>query len=513
MTDDYLGSTMSHWDFGQSADERPADGSGPTDASPADDDGWDDDLFPYPLTYERDEYYAPPSAPPVPPAREAEERWVPGPRPGPPGDAEPGGPDLGGPDLGAPDPGAEAWSDWERGFWDQGGQRDPDRRDPGAEAWADWERDPRGGRRDRDGRRWMLPAAVAVAAAALGVTAVLLATGHPTAAGTAAAPGSRAASGSAAPSASPAATPGGTAGATTSPAASAAAPLTLAQARQVLAGYTTDNNDANAAHSDALLATVETGSSYAVDAGLYQAQQATGAAPFPAFSPLQATYYLPGDEPATGPRWFVVQVANAFNSSPEKVSSTEYVLFTQSAPGTPWLDAIEPYLLSGAGAPQVTVGSDGLATAVSPGDSTDAVAPGQLSAATAAALDAATGQAAITAPGNLADRADQRLAQQETPGGTVTDTHTPAPGTEGQEFALLTNGGGALVFYNDAAELTITPPAGSLLHLTVPGLYSASQSLSRAGLSYLEQFAAYDPPAGHGGPRIVADYSGITGKN
>jgi hypothetical protein len=494
MTDDYLGSTMSHWDFGRSADEREADRSGPADASPpADDDDWDDDV-PYPLTYERDTFYAAP-AQSAPPAREAQEPWVPGPRPGPPGDAAPDRPGRGWPYPDRPDPAVP---------------------DPAAEAWADWELGPRdrGRRRDQGGRRWLLPAAVAAAAAALGATAVLLTTGHPGSARTPAAAGGRAASTPAAASAAPA----GPAGATASPAASAAAPLTLAQARQVLAGYTTANNDANAARSDALLATVETGSSYAVDAGLYQEQQATGAAPFPAFSPVQATYYLPGGEPAAGPRWFVALVANAFNASPEKVSSTEYVLFTQSAPGMPWLDAIEPYLLSGASAPQVTVGSDGLATAVSPDGGADAVAPGQLPAATATALDGTgldgtAGEAAIAAPGNLADRADQELARRDAPGGTVTDTHAPASGTDGPEFALATSGGGALVFYTDAAELTITAPAGSLLHLTVPGLYSAGQSLSRAGLSYLEQFAAYDPPAGRGAPRIVADYSGITGKN
>ena len=43
--------------------------------------------------------------------------------------------------------------------------------------------------------------------------------------------------------------------------------------------------------------------------------------------------------------------------------------------------------------------------------------------------------------------------------------------------------------------------------------YSASQPLTKATVSYLEQFAAYDPPAGGGAPRVVADYSGITGKN
>ena len=98
-------------------------------------------------------------------------------------------------------------------------------------------------------------------------------------------------------------------------------------------------------------------------------------------------------------------------------------------------------------------------------------------------------------------------------GGTVTDTHAAAAGADGQEFALLTTDGGALVFYTDAAEVTITPPAGSVLRLTVPGFYSPSQALSQARVSYLEQFAAYDPPAGGGAPRVVADYSGITGKN
>jgi hypothetical protein len=281
----------------------------------------------------------------------------------------------------------------------------------------------------------------------------------------------------------------------------------------VLAGYTTANNSANAQRSDTLLATVETGSSYAIDAGLYLTQQAAGTAPYPAFSPVQATYYIPRDEPATGPRWFAVQVANAFTSNPKKVTSEEYLLFTQPAAGGAWQDTIEPYLLPGAAAPQVKAGTDGLATAVTPDASSVTVAPGTLPAATAASLDG-TGQAAITDPGNLADRADQRLWHGKVPGGSVTDAHTAAAGTNGQEFALLTTDGGALVFYTDAAELTITPPAGKTLHLTVPGLYSAQQALNRATVSYLEQFAAYDPPAAAGGTaRIIAGYSGITGKN
>ena len=152
---------------------------------------------------------------------------------------------------------------------------------------------------------------------------------------------------------------------------------------------------------------------------------------------------------------------------------------------------------------------------VSPGAATVTVAPGQLPAITAASLDGTrSGQVAVADPGDLADRADQRRWQRELPGGRVTDTHMAAAGADGQEFALLTMDGGALVFYSDAAEVTVTPPAGSVLRLTVPGFYSASQDLTRAGLIYLEQFAAYDPPVAAGGPpQVVADYSAITGKN
>ena len=92
-TGHYLGSTMSHWDFGRptdgghdaprpswapgaayppdqpddagggawpAGDAWPADGGWPTrDESPAGD-GWDDDeaMTPYPLTYERDDFVA-----------------------------------------------------------------------------------------------------------------------------------------------------------------------------------------------------------------------------------------------------------------------------------------------------------------------------------------------------------------------------------------------------------------------------------------------------------------------
>ncbi len=373
--------------------------------------------------------------------------------------------------------------------------------------------------RERAGRRWLIPAALVAGGVAVGAVALVMMTGGQ--------PGTPGKGALASPSAMPSmavvrvskSPSSSSSPSSPSPSVQTGAPLTLTQAQAVLANYTAANNSANAKRSDALLASIETGSSDAIDAGLYQEQQAAGTTPYPAFGPVQATYYIPGNEPATGTRWFVVQVANAFQSSPATVTSDEYLLFTQSAPGGAWQNAIEPYLLGGATPPQVEVGADGQATAVSPGAAAVAVAPGQLPATTAAALDgtgtggASTGTAAVADPGNLADRADQRRWQTEVTKATVTDTHTAAAGADGQEFALLTADGGALVFYTDAAEVTVTPPAGSLLRLTVPGFYSASQPLTKATVSYLEQFAAYDPPAGGGAPRVVADYSGITGKN
>ncbi len=463
-------------------DSWPQDGW-PADGGPAGTGSADEEegmsTGPYPLTYERDAFTGADAGPARPALDEDYEPWPPAPYPPAP---YPGEPYPGEPgkreDTGAP---GEPGEDW--GYQGDGGRR--------------------GG-----ARRWLIPAGVVVAGAAVGAAAVLLTGGRP---------GGQAGQGAGRPAVTPAAsrTARGTAGATATP---SGPPLSIAEAQQVLAGYTTVNNEANAQRSDVLLATVEAGSSYAIDAGLYQMQRAAGSPAFPPFSPVQATYYIPRGEPAGGPRWFVVQVGNAFTSDPAKVTSAEYLLFTQSAPGGRWQDAIEPYLLSGASAPQVAVGSDGLATALGPAAATVTVAPGQLPTATAAALDGTGGGQApaatpgVTTPGNLADRADQRTWQAAVQGGQVSDAHSPAAGAGGQEFALLTTDGGALVFYTDAAEVTITPPAGAQLQLAIPGFYSPGQALAQARVSYLEQFAAYDPPAAAGGaPRVVADYSAITG--
>jgi hypothetical protein len=456
------------------------------------DESWDtddQDTALYPLTYERDPFVQ--AAPPPPRARQP---W--------PSAARPDGllaPDLPflsrqGVTAGAEPPDAEYlaedWADSPGG--------------PGWEDGRDWE-DGRG----QGPRRWLLPAGIAVAGVAVGASAILLFGGH--AGSPAASSGSTGSTGSTGSPRASATAPSASASPTSPATPTAAGPLTMAEAQAVLAAYSSTNNSANAGFNAALLGTIETGSSDAIDAGLYQGQQASKAAPYPAFSAVQATYYIPGDEAATGPRWFVVQVANAFNSSPAKVTNTEFLLFTQAATGGAWQDALEPYILSAGSVPQVATGSDGLATAVSASATTTAVAPGQLPAVTAASLDAGAGQGTVADPGNLTDVTDAKNWRANLKGGTVTDAHAAASGTDGQEFALRTTDGGALAFYATAATVTVTPAAGSGVRLNVPGFFSSGQTLSRAVLDYQEQFAAYDPPAGQGAPRVVADYSGITG--
>jgi hypothetical protein len=453
-----------------------------------DQDFGDQDFGLYPITYERGriEPDADPSGPATAPYEaydpyEPYEIWPPAPAPD---DSDAPGQRQG--DLWQG--GAWQGDPWQGGAWQSQGDRQP------------WPPRPLQPDPPRPGRRWLIPAGVALAVAAIGGATVLLAGGHP---------GGAAGAGSATRPASPATSATAAQPAPAPSAAGATAPaLTLAQAQGVLAEYTSANNSANAQRSDARLATIETGGSYAIDASQYRLARAAGAATFPAFTPVSATYYLPRTEPSAGPRWFAVQVANAFASSPQKVSSVEYLVFTQATPGGPWVNAIEPYLLSPASAPRVAV-SGGLATPVAVTAGSLSTAPGQLPGHTAAALN---GHGSVTVPAILADGTDRQFWRHKLPAATVTDTHAPATGTAGETFALRTADGGALVFYTDAARLTITAPAGSMLRVTVPGLYSPAQPLPSAGLGYLDQFAAYDPPAGGGTPRIIADYSGITGK-
>ena len=79
-------------------------------------------------------------------------------------------------------------------------------------------------------------------------------------------------------------------------------------------------------------------------------------------------------------------------------------------------------------------------------------------------------------------------------------------------FGLRTDGGGALFFYSLTARLRLLAPPGDAFHVSIPGYYPPSQSLRSAAVGYIEQFAAFDPAQGKGGPRAVAAASSIAGR-
>jgi hypothetical protein len=289
------------------------------------------------------------------------------------------------------------------------------------------------------------------------------------------------------------------------------APVTQAQAQQVLATYTSTNNMANAQASRSQLATVETGSSLAIDGGIDQVKSASGSAPYPAYEPAHASYYIPLESPGY-PHWFAVQVQNALASAPGQVIDSEYLVFTQGAPGAPWKNAIEPFIVSGVTPPQVAIGANGYATAVTASDAGLALSPATASEATATALDTGAGEPAT--PANLADQQALAALRREFPAPSFeTDRHFAVSKAV---YGLRTVDGGALLFYDVAAQVTVTAQANDTLPVNVPGFLSPDNPVARATLDFLEQFATYDPPgaAGHGPqgsvPSVVADYSGIT---
>jgi hypothetical protein len=286
--------------------------------------------------------------------------------------------------------------------------------------------------------------------------------------------------------------------------------ITRAGAERVLAHYWRVNNAANQSRSGALLATIEAGSSYTMDAGAYQMSRVTDPADsqYAPFTAENAMYYIPRQLAGVYPRWFAARVTYVTVASPRHVTGSGYVLFIQDAKGAGWKNVLEPYLLSSAGpAPLIETDAQGYAIqAVLTSAAGLTASPGQIPQLTAQSLDGTSDT--LRNPGNLADLRDQAYFQSRLPAGSaVTDRHD----TSGLVFALKTVGGGALVFYHLTARLSLTPPPGQTIKLSIPGYFSSSQALTSAAVDYADQFASYIPP-GSAGPAIVADASGITGR-
>ncbi len=299
---------------------------------------------------------------------------------------------------------------------------------------------------------------------------------------------------------------GGTAGVGPQPVISKTA------AQQVLARFAQVNNQANKLRSNTLLGTAEAGSSYLLDAGTYRLEQATDPGNNQYF-PLglrDAVYYIPRQPAGDWPHFFAVKIRYVDLNSPPHVTGTGYLLFAQASARAPWRDMIEPYLIPAVTpAPAIATDAQGYAQPVSITGSASGLsaAPGQIQPDTISWLDREAAAGADPADtGNLADLHDVSYWRCRLPSGTVTDTHSAGPGPA---FGLRTDGGGALFFYSLTARLRLLPPPGDTFRVTIPGYYSPSQVLQSATVGYIEQFAAFDPARGKGGPRAVAAASSI----
>ena len=300
---------------------------------------------------------------------------------------------------------------------------------------------------------------------------------------------------------------------TTAPATTAADPpvITRTAAEDVLAAFWAANNTANQERSSSLLGEIETGSSYALDSGEYRTSLAGDPASsrYTPFDAMNAVYYIPRQAPGTYPRWWAARITYANLSSPQHATSAGYIIFTQTAAGAPWDDALEPYFWSGSRpAPFIPADADGYASQQDPPDTAGlSITPDQTPALTAASLDGTS--STITTPANLADLYEQSAVETEAPAGTtVTDTYSAT----GPVYTLQAVGG-VLTFFSLTAQLAITAPQDQAVHgISIPGYLSPGRSFTSAAFTYTDQFAVFIPD-GAGSPSVVADASGISGQD
>jgi hypothetical protein len=111
--------------------------------------------------------------------------------------------------------------------------------------------------------------------------------------------------------------------------------ITRTGAERVLTDYWRVNNAANQSRSGTLLATIEAGSSYAIDAGTYQMSRVTDPADsqYAPFTAGNAVCYIPRQPAGVYPRWFAARVTYATLASAQHATGTGYVVFIQDVKG------------------------------------------------------------------------------------------------------------------------------------------------------------------------------------
>jgi hypothetical protein len=306
--------------------------------------------------------------------------------------------------------------------------------------------------------------------------------------------------------------------------ASASGTVTSAEAQQVLSRYVTVNNRSNKLRQDSLLGTYEGGSSYQIDAGDYRWTLTSDPSNknYSTLSYVDPQFFIP--QQSGYPAWFVVRVTQE-NVPALNKKALMYMVFTKASASAAWLEVREPsaYGMPAGQQPQIAAKS-GYATSVSPSDGTGlALAPDNLPAQDVSYLDVGNIPTTPPRPGlptptrpkvinfangttGLGDESDTSFWRSHMPSGSsVLDSHQT---TTDQIYALRTTNGGALVFYDLTASLTLGAPGAQPFSITIPGFFTSSQQSTSFTLNYVDQFAVYEPPGSPASPQVVADETG-----
>jgi hypothetical protein len=303
--------------------------------------------------------------------------------------------------------------------------------------------------------------------------------------------------------------------------------ITAAGAQKVLAQYTAGTNHTNQLRDAGLLAEYEAGSSRQIDAGSYTFYRVADPANqnYTALSYVQPSFSIPLQ--TAYPAWFAVRVHQ--QPVPPKSGSSNAdldMVFTRASASARWLEVLDGYVLSGAGpAPRVATDSHGNALQIAPTDGGRlALAPAQLPAADVGYLNAGSGPAVPLRPGlptpkasgpfvnfvngetNLGVLHDKAFFEGQAPGQVVVQVVHAT--TADPVYALRTADGGALVFYDLSATMTISTVYGELFSVKYSGFISGSQKDANFEVNYSEQFVVYEPPGASVAPRVLAENSG-----
>jgi hypothetical protein len=300
--------------------------------------------------------------------------------------------------------------------------------------------------------------------------------------------------------------------------------ITPAGAREVLTQFNATNNRANKSRQASLLATYEGGSSYQLDASGYRASLITDPR-YKDYAPVSYTapaFYVPLQK--SYPAWFAVR---ALTKGPRITGAPyTYLVFTKASASAHWIEVLEPATsgLPKQTPPTVETDAAGYAAQVSPADATGLpLAPSALPAKQVTYLDVGNLPTKPLRPGlptpkrpkvfpfangntALGDLHDKAFWHSRfPPGSTQLDQHQV---TTDPVYTLRTSDGGALVFYNLTASLTLAGPNATPFTMKIAGIFDGKDSMRSAQVDYDDQFAVYEAAGASAKPAVIANYSG-----